>query len=578
MAFKAFFSRFTSSFKFCRAKNSSNIPENPIQLPPSPLFIDFQPATPLPFKPRPSFKHRVSSIFGCGFRTHEDDLPESPPCKWDETPRRDYNSPISSDSDGELFHPPPPPTRHPTTSISGDSHNQLFPPPPPPPTPTPTPRPVTTSSADSGLCGYESDDEKEKIVTVSLTSNKRMKKLLPSFPAEGKLKDSFAVVMESVDPHGDVKASMIEMVLAKQLFEEGDLEQLLECFLSLNSRHHYGVIVDAFSDIWKETGETAAGTALIPTRFVWPYRGGSVFLCSSFTGTRLLLMAMNAVFLARESDYVPRILNPQMHSGSNMDVDNEAFQRLVRVSGGPLHEALPRVSEADLEVSRHRITIFLSTHMAYELLPESGKGIPMAPLWDFCNGQFVGVLSALDFIMIVRELGSHGAGPDENLKDVAVKILQNNVATVPVIHSSSGDASIPQLLHLASLSGILKCICRYFKHSSGDITDAPTTNLCNSFRYLGSGNWGNKSTAIGNVETTFFSWFSVEFVSSSALQLGEEPYSPYGSNSQRCHMCLRSDPLHKVMERLANPGMEMVWHDSADSSPIKFEEGVNRFN
>ncbi|GMP76665.1 hypothetical protein CsSME_00033248 [Camellia sinensis var. sinensis] len=249
MAFKAFFSRFTSSFKFCRAKNSSNIPENPIQLPPTPLFIDCQPATPLPFKPRPSFKHRVSSIFGCGFRTHEDDLPESPPCKWDETPRPDYNSPISSDSDGELFHPPPPPTRHPTTSISGDSHNQLFPPPPPPP--TPTPRPVTTSSADSGLCGYESDDEKEKIVTLSLTRNKRMKKLLPSFPAEGKLKDSFAVVMESVDPHGDVKASMIEMVLAKQLFEERDLEQLLECFLSLNSRHHYGVIVDAFSDIWK---------------------------------------------------------------------------------------------------------------------------------------------------------------------------------------------------------------------------------------------------------------------------------------------------------------------------------------
>ncbi|KAF5941490.1 hypothetical protein HYC85_019132 [Camellia sinensis] len=98
-------------------------------------------------------------------------------------------------------------------------------------------------------------------------------------------------------------------------------------------------------DYAKETGETAAGTALIPTR---------------------------------ESDYVPRILNPQMHSGSNMDVDNEAFQRLVRVSGGPLHEALPR-------------------------------GIPMAPLWDFCNGQFVGVLSALDFIMIVRELGSHGS-------------------------------------------------------------------------------------------------------------------------------------------------------------------------
>lgn len=49
------------------------------------------------------------------------------------------------------------------------------------------------------------------------------------------------------------------------------------------------------------------------------------------------------------------------------------------------------------------------------------------------------------------------AGPYDTLKDVASKILQNKVATVPVIHSSSQDASFPQILHLASLSGILKC-------------------------------------------------------------------------------------------------------------------------
>jgi hypothetical protein len=28
----------------------------------------------------------------------------------------------------------------------------------------------------------------------------------------------------------------------------------------------------------------------------------------------------------------------------------------------------------------------------------------MAPLWDFSRGQFVGVLSALDFILILREV------------------------------------------------------------------------------------------------------------------------------------------------------------------------------
>lgn len=47
-------------------------------------------------------------------------------------------------------------------------------------------------------------------------------------------------------------------------------------------------------------------------------------------------------------------------------------------------------------------------------------------------------------------------GPDENLKDVTLKILQNRVATVPVTHSFSDDGSYPQLLYLASLSEILK--------------------------------------------------------------------------------------------------------------------------
>lgn len=51
------------------------------------------------------------------------------------------------------------------------------------------------------------------------------------------------------------------------------------------------------------------------------------------------------------------------------------------------------------------------------------------------------------------------AGPDECLKDVASKILQNNVATVPIIHSSSEHGSLPQLLRLASLSDILKRRC-----------------------------------------------------------------------------------------------------------------------
>lgn len=40
---------------------------------------------------------------------------------------------------------------------------------------------------------------------------------------------------------------------------------------------------------------------------------------------------------------------------------------------GTLSEVLPRISDADAQVSRQRISAFLSMHTAYELLPESGK-------------------------------------------------------------------------------------------------------------------------------------------------------------------------------------------------------------
>ena len=49
------------------------------------------------------------------------------------------------------------------------------------------------------------------------------------------------------------------------------------------------------------------------------------------------------------------------------------------------------------------------------------------------------------------------AGPYDSLKDVALKILKSKVATVPITHSSSQDGSFPHLLHLATLSEILKC-------------------------------------------------------------------------------------------------------------------------
>ncbi|XWS17258.1 hypothetical protein CRYUN_Cryun33cG0052300 [Craigia yunnanensis] len=72
-------------------------------------------------------------------------------------------------------------------------------------------------------------------------------------PIEGtnKVKDSFAVVKSSSDPYNDFRTSMVEMIVERQIFAAKDLEQLLQCFLSLNSYHHHRIIVEAFTEIWE---------------------------------------------------------------------------------------------------------------------------------------------------------------------------------------------------------------------------------------------------------------------------------------------------------------------------------------
>ncbi|KAI8023710.1 Sucrose nonfermenting 4-like protein [Camellia lanceoleosa] len=373
------------------------------------------------------------------------------------------------------------------------------------------------------------------------------------------------------------------------------------------------------------------GPVLVPKQFVWRYGGRRVFLSGSFTrwtehipmspmeGSPTVFQVIcsltpgyhqykfivdgewqhdenedfvsgnygvvNTLILLREPNVIHAVYSPETPGISNMDVDYDPFLRL---------EAIPRISEADIEISRNRVSVFMSTHTAYELLPESGKvialdinlpvkqafhilyeqGIPVAPLWDFGKGLFVGVLSALYFILILRELGNHGsnlteeelethtisawkegkshlnrqingsgrscprrlvhAGPYDSLKDVALKILQNKVATVPIIHSSSQDGSFPQLLHLASL-------------------------------------WNSKIDITALAKDRAYAQISLDEMSiHQALQLGQDASSPYGFFSgQRCQMCLRSDPLHKVIERLAIPGVRRLVIVEAGSKRVE---------
>ncbi|CAM0878219.1 unnamed protein product [Alopecurus aequalis] len=464
-------------------------------------------------------------------------------------------------------------------------------------------------------------------------------------------------------------------------------------------------------------GVSAGGPAVVPTRFVWPHGGKRVFVTGSFTRwSEHLPMSpvedcptvfqaicslapgiyqykfyvdgqwrhdeaqptitgeygvVNTLYLTREFDHINNVLSPS--TPRSMDVDTENFQRNVPMSDGGLQDGSPRISEAFIQISRCRVAEYLNAHTVYDLLPDSGKvialdinlpvkqsfhilheqGIPVAPLWDSHRGQFVGLLSPLDFILILRELETHGsnmteeqlethtisawkeakrqtygrndgqwrsnqhlvqATPFESLRDVAIKILQTGVSTVPVIHSSTSDGSFPQLLHLASLSGILKCICRYFKNSTGSlpILNQPVctiplgtwvprigepnghplaklrqnTSLSSALNLLVQA--GVSSIPIVDDNDSLIDTYSRSDITAlakdkvythirldemtvhQALQLGQDANSPFGLfNGQRCQMCLRSDPLLKVMERLANPGVRRVFIVEAGSKRVE---------
>ncbi|KAJ7964309.1 transcription repressor OFP4-like [Quillaja saponaria] len=62
--------------------------------------------------------------------------------------------------------------------------------------------------------------------------------------------EGFAIVKSSFDPQRDFRESMVEMILENNIRETKDLEDLLACYLSLNSKEYHDLIVKAFEQIW----------------------------------------------------------------------------------------------------------------------------------------------------------------------------------------------------------------------------------------------------------------------------------------------------------------------------------------
>lgn len=181
--------------------------------------------------------------------------------------RKIYNSAASDDSglDDDSFPLPSTKRRYKKKRTTPSGHSRLS--------------RISTSSADRGCGlfssdGYADEEETEALVSSSRSETppheeqkvKRRKKKKAvwwvaarvsafegtmGWRVEGKVRESVAVVKKSEDPYSDFRRSMMEMIVEKKMFEQKDLEQLLCCFLSLNSTKYHPVIFQAFSDIWE---------------------------------------------------------------------------------------------------------------------------------------------------------------------------------------------------------------------------------------------------------------------------------------------------------------------------------------
>ncbi|XP_021893867.1 transcription repressor OFP1-like [Carica papaya] len=65
-----------------------------------------------------------------------------------------------------------------------------------------------------------------------------------------RLLDSLAIVKSSYDPQKDFRESMMEMIVENNIRAPKELEDLLACYLALNSDQYHNLIIKVFKQIW----------------------------------------------------------------------------------------------------------------------------------------------------------------------------------------------------------------------------------------------------------------------------------------------------------------------------------------
>jgi uncharacterized protein (TIGR01568 family) len=74
--------------------------------------------------------------------------------------------------------------------------------------------------------------------------------------------ESFAVAKCSFDPQQDFRDSMLEMIMEKRISQPEELEELLACYLTLNSDEYHDLIIKVFRQVWFDLNQACFSSEL----------------------------------------------------------------------------------------------------------------------------------------------------------------------------------------------------------------------------------------------------------------------------------------------------------------------------
>ncbi|XP_020578888.1 transcription repressor OFP1-like [Phalaenopsis equestris] len=124
---------------------------------------------------------------------------------------------------------------------------------PSPPKPIRT-KPKTIENTETHL-HLRSNTSKAPLLHSPRLQRKKAQALRKQKKWKERLKESVAVVKPSSDPQKDFRESMVEMILENKIVDSQDLEDLLSCYLILNSSEYHDMIVGVFGEIWTALAE-----------------------------------------------------------------------------------------------------------------------------------------------------------------------------------------------------------------------------------------------------------------------------------------------------------------------------------